>query len=52
MRRKIYLSTICALAISATAADLGTISVDSSTIDDKFDAKKTRGIKYNNSKWF
>ncbi len=40
MTRKIYISTVCALAINATAANLGTISVDSSTIDDKFDAKQ------------
>ena len=37
---KIYLSIICAVVINATAIDLGTITVESSTIDDKFDAKK------------
>ncbi len=39
MKTKIYLSVICALAMNLTASDLGTIQVESSTIDDKFDAK-------------
>ncbi|MBU1658859.1 TonB-dependent receptor [bacterium] len=39
MNKNIYLSVICALAIHATASDLGTIQVESSTIDDKFDTK-------------
>lgn len=41
MNKKIYLSIVCALAINATASDLGTIKVESSTIDSKFDTKKT-----------
>lgn len=41
MNKKIYLSTICALAINVAASDLGTIMVESSTIDSKFDTKKT-----------
>ena len=42
MNKKIYLSVICALVISNVAAsDLGTIKVESSTIDSKFDTKKT-----------
>jgi iron complex outermembrane recepter protein len=41
MNKKIYLSLICALAINAVASDLGTIQVESSTIDSKFDTKKT-----------
>jgi iron complex outermembrane receptor protein len=36
MKKKVYLSVICALVINATASDLGTIQVESSTIDDKF----------------
>ncbi len=39
MKTKIYLSVICALAMNLAASDLGTIQVESSTIDDKFDAK-------------
>ncbi len=39
MNAKIYLSVICALSINLVASDLGTIQVESSTIDDKFDAK-------------
>ena len=43
MNKKIYLSVICALAISNVAAsDLGTIKVESSTIDTKFYTKKTK----------
>lgn len=38
---KIYISAICALAINLSASDLGTIQVESSTIDDKFDTKST-----------
>ena len=40
MKKRVYLSLLCALAINATASDLGTIQVESSTIDDKFDTKK------------
>ena len=40
MKKIVYLSAICALAINATASDLGTIQVESSTIDSKFDTKK------------
>lgn len=38
--KKTCLSVICLLTINAMATDLGTISVESSTIDDKFDATK------------
>jgi iron complex outermembrane receptor protein len=41
MNKKICISLACALALGANAADLGTISVESSTIDDKFESKKT-----------
>ncbi|MDT8338243.1 MAG: TonB-dependent receptor [Sulfurimonas sp.] len=41
MKKRVYLSVICALAINAAASDLGTIQVESSTIDSKFDTKKT-----------
>jgi len=41
MRKIIALSAICAIAISAYASDLGTIQVESSTIDDKFATKKS-----------
>lgn len=41
MKKRVYLSVICALAINAVASDLGTIQVESSTIDSKFDTKKT-----------
>ena len=42
MVKKSYISIACALAISgACAADLGTISVESSTIDDKYESKQT-----------
>ena len=37
MNKKICISLACALALNA--ADLGTISIESSTIDDKFDAQ-------------
>ncbi len=39
MNKKIYISLACALALNG--ADLGTISVESSTIDDKFESTKT-----------
>lgn len=39
MNKKIYLSAVCALAVSLSASDLGTIQVESSTIDDKLDTK-------------
>jgi len=41
MKTKIYLSVICALALNAVASDLGTIQVESTTIDDRFESKKT-----------
>ena len=41
MKKRVYLSAICALVINANAMDLGTIQVESSTIDSKFDTKKT-----------
>jgi len=41
MNKRVYISLACALALNANAADLGTISVESSTIDDKFESKKT-----------
>ncbi|MFT7860196.1 MAG: TonB-dependent receptor plug domain-containing protein, partial [Sulfurimonas sp.] len=41
MKKYIYLSAVCALAINLSANDLGTVQVESSTIDDKFDTKKT-----------
>lgn len=41
MKKRVYLSVICALVINATASDLGTIQVESSTIDDKFANKLT-----------
>lgn len=41
MKKRVYLSVICALVINATASDLGTIQVESSTIDDKFEATKS-----------
>jgi len=41
MKNRVYLPIICALAINATASDLGVIQVESSTIDDKFANKKT-----------
>jgi len=41
MKKRVYLSAICALAINASALDIGTIQVESSTIEDKFATKKT-----------
>ncbi|WP_373035912.1 TonB-dependent receptor [Sulfurimonas sp.] len=41
MRKSIYLSVACILAVNLAASDLGTIQVESSTIDDKFESKKT-----------
>ncbi|MCK9473463.1 TonB-dependent receptor [Sulfurimonas sp.] len=41
MKKRVYLSAICALAINASALDIGTIQVESSTIDSKFDTKRT-----------
>ncbi len=41
MGKKLYLSIMCALAISVNGADLGTISVESSTISDLVTDKKT-----------
>ena len=40
MKKGIYLSTICALALNVSASDLGMIQVESSTIDDKFKSMK------------
>ncbi|MGD9655699.1 MAG: TonB-dependent receptor [Sulfuricurvum sp.] len=39
MKKKIYLSTLCALTLNLAASDLGMIQVESSTIDDKFATK-------------
>ena len=41
MKKKVYLSAICALAVNLGASDLGMIQVESSTIDDKFQSKKS-----------
>ncbi|MBN2816202.1 MAG: TonB-dependent receptor [Campylobacterales bacterium] len=41
MKQKLHLSLITTLAINAVASDLGTIEVESSTIDDKFANKMT-----------
>ncbi len=41
MNKKICLSILCAFSINAIASDLGTIQVESSTIDTKFESKKT-----------
>ena len=41
MKKYIYISAVCALAINLAASDLGTIQVESSTIDDRFEAKRT-----------
>lgn len=41
MNKKVYISLACVLAINANAVDLGTINIESSTIDDKFEKKKT-----------
>ncbi len=40
MNKKICLSMACAMALSLNATDLGTISVESSTIDEKVDVQK------------
>lgn len=40
MIKKTHISLVCALALSASATDLGTINVESSTIDEKVDAQK------------
>ncbi len=41
MSKKVYLSIFCALLMSANAADLGTVNVESSTISDLATDKKT-----------
>ena len=41
MRKITAISAVCALAISTYASDLGTIQVESSTIDDKFIKKQS-----------
>jgi len=41
MKKNIYLSVVCAFAINVAASDLGTIQVESSTIDDKYDSKQS-----------
>lgn len=41
MNKKIILSTITAFVITLNAQDIGTIQVESSTIDDKFDSVRT-----------
>ncbi|MFT7004146.1 MAG: iron complex outermembrane receptor protein [Sulfurimonas sp.] len=41
MKKKVYLSIICVLVINLAASDLGTIQVESSTIDDKFESTKS-----------
>jgi iron complex outermembrane receptor protein len=41
MKKITAISAVCALAISAYASDLGTIRVESSTIDDKFETKRS-----------
>ena len=41
MKKKVYLSVICALAVNLVASDLGMIQVESSTIDDKFASKRS-----------
>lgn len=41
MNKKIYLSALCALAINLSAQDLGTIQVESSTIDEKNSSLQT-----------
>lgn len=40
MNKKVYISLACALALNANAVDLGTISVESSTIDQKVTTQK------------
>ncbi|MDQ7042986.1 MAG: TonB-dependent receptor [Sulfurimonas sp.] len=41
MKTKVYISVVCAFALNVAASDLGTIQVESSTIDDKFANKTT-----------
>ena len=41
MKKNIYLSIVCALAINVAASDLGTIQVESTTIDDRFESRAT-----------
>ena len=41
MKKITAISAVCALALNAYASDLGTIKVESSTIDDKFETKKS-----------
>jgi len=41
MKKKIYLSVICALAVNLVASDLGMIQVESSTINDKSESIKS-----------
>ncbi|QFR49456.1 TonB-dependent receptor [Sulfurimonas lithotrophica] len=41
MKKITAISVVCAIAISTYASDLGTIKVESSTIDDKFETKKS-----------
>ncbi len=47
MNKKLYISLICALAISANAVDLDTIKVESSTIEDLSVDKKTEASTVN-----
>ncbi len=47
MNKKIYLSVLCSLLISANAADLGTINVESSTITDTAVDQKTEASTVN-----
>lgn len=39
MKKAIVLSTLCALALSLQASDLGSLEVSSSTIDDRFESR-------------
>ncbi len=41
MRKITAISAVCAMTMSAYASDLGTIRVESSTIDDKFETKRS-----------
>lgn len=41
MKKILKLSVVCALALNLQANDLGTINIESSTIDDKYETKKT-----------
>jgi iron complex outermembrane recepter protein len=41
MQKTTVISAVCALAISTYASELGTIKVESSTIDNKYNTKKT-----------